>query len=220
MNPYETLGVPPNASDYQIKQAYRSRCKATHPDTGADGAEFHQVGIAYGVLRDPERRKLYDETGSIDETAVRVSHQQVLEFLATLFNMAIDVEGKSGQSMKSIDLMKSMRDNAGRLQDEGWAKLAGYQKAIADRETLRSRIIRKDDGQNLFVAALDHQLTHLRQNERTTKNQVEILKRARAELEHYESIVEVVQAVQTFVHGAGMFSNSTATGTSVFRFGA
>lgn len=219
MNPYDILGVPPGASDQQIKQAYRMRCKATHPDTGADGVEFHQIGIAYGVLRDPERRKHYDETGSIDEAAVRVSHQQVLEFLATLFNMAIDIEGKSGQSMKSIDLMKSMRDNAARLHDEGWAKLAGYQKAIADREVLRTRIIRKDDGQNLFVAALDHQLTHLRQNERTTKNQVEILKRARAELEHYESIVEVVQAVQTFVHGAGMFTNSTATGTGVFRFG-
>lgn len=218
MSPYEILGVPPNASDYQIKQAYRARCKATHPDTGADGAEFHQVGVAYAVLRDPERRKLFDETGSIDDTAVRVSHQAVLEFLATLFNMAIDVEGKSGQSMKNIDLMKSMRDNSDRLHDEGWARLAGIQKSIVDRETLRGRITRKDDGQNLFVAALDHQLTKLRENERTTKNQVEILKRARAELEHYESIVEVVQAMQVFVHGAGTFNQNT-TGNSIYTWG-
>lgn len=214
-SPYEILGVLTNASDYQIKQAYRSRCKATHPDTGADGVEFHQVGIAYGVLRDPERRKLYDETGSIDETAVRVSHQQVLEFLASLFNMAIDVEGKSGQSMKSVDLMQSMRKNSEKLHDEGWSRLAGIQKAITDREALRGRITRKDDGDNLFVAALDHQLNFLRQNERTTKTQVEILKHGRAELEHYESVVEVVQAMQTFVHGAGTF-NQNATGNSIF----
>lgn len=215
MNPYVILGVPPDASDHQIKMAYRARCKATHPDTGADGTEFHQLGNAYAVLRDPERRKAYDETGSIDANAVRASHADVLEFLATLFTRAIDIEGAAGISMKQIDLMQSMRENSYRIRAEGAGKLRAYEKAIADREVLRTRIIRKDDGQNLFVAALDHQLTELRDNLRVTKKNLDMLDRAIAELGHYESIVEVVQAMQTFVHGAGTF-NQNATGQSIF----
>ncbi len=44
---------------------------------------------------------------------------------------------------------------------------------------------------------------------------VETDDRAIAELGHYESIVEVVQAMQTFVHGAGTF-NQNSTGQSIF----
>lgn len=218
MNPYDILGVPPDATDHQIKTAYRQRAKATHPDTGADGAEFHQLGIAYAVLRDPERRKLYDETGSIDESAARVSHQQVLEFLASMFNMAIDIEGASGQSMKHIDLMRSMRENAKRIQADGYQRQGQFRKQIADRETLRTRIIRKNDGQNLFVAALDHQLEILRKNEHATRNNLEVVTRAIAELENYESVVEVVQAMQTYVHGAGAFHQNNSTSTSIYNW--
>jgi molecular chaperone DnaJ len=63
-NYYVTLGVPPNASPEEIREAYRRLVKASHPDvSGAEsGACFREVQEAWETLRDAERRRNYDAT--------------------------------------------------------------------------------------------------------------------------------------------------------------
>src|SRR6185503_5475615 len=64
---YHTLGVPRNASDAEIKTAYRKLAMAHHPDrnNGSKEAEekFKAITEAYDVLRDPDKRALYDRYG-------------------------------------------------------------------------------------------------------------------------------------------------------------
>ncbi len=70
-NPYETLGVASNASQDDIRKAYRKAAKETHPDLnpGKPEAEkrFKDINAAYEIVGDADKRKRYD-AGEIDET--------------------------------------------------------------------------------------------------------------------------------------------------------
>jgi molecular chaperone DnaJ len=63
---YQVLGVPRDASSEQIKKAYRKLAMQYHPDVAdePDAAEkFKQIGEAYEVLQDPNKRDIYDRGG-------------------------------------------------------------------------------------------------------------------------------------------------------------
>lgn len=71
---YDALGVPQNATQEEIKKAYRKLAIKHHPDKGGDPEKVIKIGIfvirqfkeitaAYEVLSNPEKRQLYDKYG-------------------------------------------------------------------------------------------------------------------------------------------------------------
>ena len=62
INYYKVLGVPRNASQSEIRNAYRTLAKRKHPDhAGGSEAEFARLQEAHAVLSDPNRRNQHDE---------------------------------------------------------------------------------------------------------------------------------------------------------------
>ena len=60
---YDVLGVGRDATQDEIKKAYRKLAKKYHPDAGGDEEKFKQINEAYGVLSDEDSRKKYDQFG-------------------------------------------------------------------------------------------------------------------------------------------------------------
>ena len=64
--PYDILGLSKDASETEIKKAYRKLAMTHHPDKGGDSEQFKKIQGAYDVLSDPEKRQNFDQFGTAE----------------------------------------------------------------------------------------------------------------------------------------------------------
>ncbi|CAN6630646.1 dnaJ-like protein 1 [Trichomonascus vanleenenianus] len=85
---YDVLGIKVDATDIEIKKAYRKLAIIHHPDKNPDDPtaheKFQEIGEAYQVLSDKDLRKRYDEFGK-DSAVPEAGFEDPAEFFTTIF---------------------------------------------------------------------------------------------------------------------------------------
>lgn len=101
-DPYEVLGVSRGAAADEIKSAYRRLARRYHPDVNPDDPsaedKFKEVGEAYSILSDPQKRARFDQYGTTDE--IPTDPFQGGGNLGDLFDMFFGGMGQSGGRMR------------------------------------------------------------------------------------------------------------------------
>lgn len=126
---YEVLGLSraENPSEEAIRKAYRKRALQSHPDKahlrGKEAADqaahaFQQVGFAYSVLSDPDRRKRYDRTGSTSDSIFEDGDIDWNAYFQTLWDGEVNADTLEEFKQKyqgSPTLLTQARKRSGRI---------------------------------------------------------------------------------------------------------
>ena len=123
---YDALGVKPNATELEIKKAYRRLAITTHPDKNPGDetahAKFQAIGEAYQVLSNDELRKRYDKFGK-EEAVPGGGFEDPAEFFGMIFGGEAFVD-LIGELSLMKDLTKTMDITAKQMEEEEAAQTA------------------------------------------------------------------------------------------------
>jgi curved DNA-binding protein CbpA len=195
-DPYAQLGVARAASPAAIKTAYRQRVQVSHPDRGGDPDAFIAVVKAFGLLSDPDARKLFDETGIIDDDGVANFRRDVTKILVDMFDAAVESAVGSGLKLTSVNFIAQMTSAVRTGLADARGKLSRTDGEIDSLALLRKRIRRGGDGDNLFVSRLDAQIVAKTEQHGQLRRRTAMLEAALVELGNYESEVELISALE------------------------
>jgi molecular chaperone DnaJ len=111
---YDLLGVNRDASDSEIKKAYRQQALKYHPDKNPDNKEaeekFKEASEAYEVLRDPDKRRIYDQYGHEGLKGQGFRGFQGFEDIFSSFgDIFTDFFGSGGRQQTGADLRLDLK---------------------------------------------------------------------------------------------------------------
>ncbi|GIC93199.1 DnaJ domain protein [Aspergillus udagawae] len=133
---YDALGVPPTATELEIKKAYRKLAIVTHPDKnpGDETAHvrFQAIGEAYQVLSNEELRKRYDKYGK-EDAVPGGGFEDPAEFFSMIFGGSAFVD-LIGEISLMKDLTATMDITMQEIEEQELAEAAEEKLHIHDEE--------------------------------------------------------------------------------------
>lgn len=191
---YQTLGVARDASQSEIRTAYRKAASEAHPDRPGGCAERMQaVNVAFEVLGNPERRAAYDRgegEGSPDAIA--------REILRAIFTEAI--------SDDADDVLRYSLDKLHRSEIGAREKLLVQRNAIARMEKQRQRITAKGE-RDMYHSILENAISKAKDELKDLEQNIVHVERVRELLKaEYERGTNCPEAEMR--HGRNLFESN------------
>ena len=144
-NLYEILGVSKDATPKEIKKAYYNKAKELHPDKEeGDTAKMQLLISAYEVLSDPDRRKLYDATGKVENQS---KESLIDEMLVEMFVLALQ---GAEEDIKYKDIVKKAKGIAFENITAQRKSIKAANDEIKAFEEVYSRLKRKNGLPNII----------------------------------------------------------------------
>jgi hypothetical protein len=178
VNHYDTLGVPPDASEAAIKRAYRKKASEAHPDRPGAKGDMVAVNKAWECLGDPERRKRYDEYG--DDSQAKPIEQEARDMLLQFFQEAMKEEGDWVRVVRGM-LDTNIR-GANNVRERAAQKLKRLERKVGK--------VRVKHGENLVAMLIDQQIAAARMQASVADHAEQVSNVAMSMLEAYEMDVE------------------------------
>lgn len=171
MNLYETLGLEPEATPEEIKAAGRAKVKATHPDRPGGSADaFNKVQRALVVLRDPQKRAKYDETGDEGDQPEGSLEAEAMSLLAQQFHVIVT----QAHDIKYVDIVANMRRALAAASAHEKGQIAEIKVMIARFKEIRRRLSRTDGKRNRLADLARNQEDSMREALRKTQRNIEV----------------------------------------------
>lgn len=219
---YEVLGIRKNAGARAITKAYRKRAMETHPDRGGDPEEFRQVEQAYKVLRDPARRKWYDETGEVESVSIDREESAVLTVLSSAMSAVLAELVKYCRPASSEDVLGHMRNTLEMRRDSLTKGIVDTEKTMREADEAAKRFadvngstmkpavveVKEEDGFGSCLkdvasgirSTLERNLTGMRHEKAVNDKALDVVKRGRY---RFDKKVEVHSLASMFRSGYG-----------------
>jgi len=183
-SPYAILGVSQNATQEEIKQAFRKLISKAHPDKGGSKEQSARLNGAYKLLSDPDKRQHYDLTGE-DKTAQAGNLDKLkTEVLARAlyeFTMGSDTDANTHDAIDAIHQfflnpqIKKLKRHKRHLE-----------KKIAKSLQMKRRFkLKKDDPNDLISSVLREQIRTFEFALRDTSMKIDVYVEVRKALNRY-----------------------------------
>ena len=207
---YKTLGVRCVADQKEIKDQYRYLAAKYHPDKKTGNAEkFKDLSNAYTVLIDPERRKLYDETGS--DMKPDEFERKASAVLQQLFQLIVSQNGL--EKIIYLDIIKMINQQLDKGMIEFKKKIDTAKKSKTEIEKILKRIKHKNKNNPISFILKQEEIKH---SESITQiyQEMEIGKSAQKMLKDYSFNFDAeMKVINSYFGESFKFHTPTSTGT-------
>lgn len=184
---YDLLGVDPDASEEDIKKAFRRKSFHLHPDKGGDAAEFNKVSFAYKVLINKDSRERYDFQGMFEgQDPDDLKKHVAISRMMTLMTQVVSQNYKDSGKLLTLNVINSVVDVARDAYVKCQARVREMQTAIENVNLMRSKCVYKGVGANVFLIVLDEQIKSMKQELEQHKSEMEVAKQIIDILSQYD----------------------------------
>jgi len=178
---YETLGVKPDATAEDIKQAYREQAKENHPDkTGADHAKMAELNKCYAILGNPEKRGRYDATGDVEDNP-NSFESRFNQFVQEVFLNGVLEEQ---EDVENVDIIDVFSKYITAIIGQNTERKEEFTKKVNKLLNTHKRITSK--GENLIARVLQRSIDKINKDIELTSDGIVFLQECQKHLQDYE----------------------------------